>query len=128
VATAEGLTITWKHEEFPPIAEGGVIPHLAVVQRQHFESWRCEVELAKRAAHQLDFPQPWHWPEWLKANWISMDADGTWSGWESRPFLALDNRWHGAEGGRKPLVDTRFVLPPCADWRESLWKNPNATT
>lgn len=55
-------------------------------------------------------------PEW--AEWLAMDADGTWSWFASLPFI-LDGEWMPA-----PKTLCRTAKEPDLDWRDTLQVRP----
>lgn len=67
----------------------------------------------------------WQWPEWLKAEWIAMDRNGRWFGYDRKPDRTSQD-WYGCGGLYTNLLLTDFTPPPCDDWKQSLRRNPNA--
>lgn len=65
------------------------------------------------------------WPEWLKANYIAMDENGSWWAFNNRPE-AKHCDWAASGGGVE--LDADFLdieLPTPCDWEDSLRKRPN---
>lgn len=76
----------------------------------------------------------WQWPEWLTAEWIAMDFDGSWWCYSIEPQLdeSFPKVWSGSLMKRTWLLPdlVAFTPPPGTDWRQSKRRNPsaNATT
>ena len=68
----------------------------------------------------------WYWPEWLTCEWLAMDSDGGWYGYDEEPILyGCDKTW-----GAESFCEVRFDFlacdaPPCDDWKKSKMRNPH---
>lgn len=70
----------------------------------------------------------WTWPEWLKAGWIAMDANGEWWAFTEEPVVdTCDTYWDEYDSDVCNLSNAclDFTPPPCDDWRQSKRRNPN---
>lgn len=80
--------------------------------------------LAKISKKQYD----WQWPEWLKAKWLVQVESGEWFGADTEPVLhqLYGSAYWSASGMRNwQRLASRFIGPPCTDWRQSKRRNPN---
>ena len=72
----------------------------------------------------------WQWPEWLTAEWIARDYNGTWWAYAAEPRLdeRYPDSWTGSLGKRTVMFSELFAFSPpqCGDWRQSKRRNPNA--
>ena len=88
-----------------------------------------EQYLIVRVVRQDKAPEPWKWPEWLKCNYIAMDEDGMWWGYNEIPSFE-DGVWFSTGDFRyeTPLNDktVAFTPPPVDpdDAESSLRANP----
>lgn len=57
-------------------------------------------------------------PGWV--NWLAQDSDGTWWGYSVEPLLH-DSGWYENEIGNYIRLG---CTPAVADWRHSLYKQP----
>ena len=67
----------------------------------------------------------WQWPEWLTAEWIAMDKDGTW--FASNEVPEINNCIYEVDDSVS--LDENLIAwtpPPCTDWRQSKRRNPNS--
>jgi hypothetical protein len=82
----------------------------------------------------IGFPCPivkkgWKWPEWLKAAYIAMDANGDWYAYNEIPERStsvwfFENSYDHDEICFLGADLIRFDPPPCDDWQKSLRANP----
>ncbi len=83
------------------------------------EVWRNRLHVLEESVAVYD----WHYwtpPDWIRAGWIAMDADGKWRWYEQQPTLG-DMWWiNSAEAGSRSTVC--IDGPPCKDWKTSLRK------
>lgn len=69
----------------------------------------------------------WQWPPWLKAKWIAMDGQGKWHGFGDQPAIQeAQKTWWGFPSFEIVSTMIDFTPPPCADWKTSKRRNPNA--
>ncbi len=70
----------------------------------------------------------WKWPEWLKAEWIAMDLNGSWFAYLVEPRAGVA-AWATQGHTQLPLASFKkffdFEPPAVAGWKESLIRNPN---
>ena len=98
---------------------------------EHFVSYdMCvqECEFLSQERMRLIVRRRWQWPEWLTAEWIAMDGNGEWYGYDGEPVTDGDE-WQ-IHGGIGVEIDRRMVAfspPTCTDWRQSNRRNPRAT-
>ena len=70
----------------------------------------------------------WKWPEWLKAEYIAMDANGRWFAYPFEPQAGMAT-WNVGGHSLLPLSMLKqfldFTPPAVPGWKESLIRNPN---
>lgn len=104
----------WEFERFDKPKDGEHVLHRdRVLQAAH--DWDSYAVILKPA---------WQWPFWLKANWLAMDEDGTWTAFMDEPKIEDDEMWGGDEYYEVKEDFLDCVLPVCHDWRQSKRRRP----
>jgi hypothetical protein len=104
----------WEFERFGKPNNGEHVVHGdQVLQAAH--DWDSFAVIVKPA---------WQWPSWLKANWLAMDEDETWTAFMDEPEIEDGDMWGGDE---YYVLNAEFLdvaLPVCNNWRTSKRARP----
>jgi hypothetical protein len=114
-------------------------PHIVAIARAGLGLPPPETRMPSKPGDAMKIE--WSWPRWLKANWIAMDGDGEWWGFEKKPIQSeTRHAWRIDPDDVGPALELTkmidrlnkdpllgFDAPPLLDdWRRSLIQNPHS--